>query len=534
MQGGLTVKRRISLFLSLALILACFPGCGRVIDNSGYEPTGDALLMDGQDPEDLIQDKEPQELTLAYCPSRSMNPLIGYNQNNRLLMSLIYQGLFATDNNGMSHPILCSAYYVTPDNRTWSFQIEPLATFSDGTRVTLEDVKASYDYARTESSYYKGRFTYVHDIQIEDNAIVFYLTTPYENLALLLDIPIVKAEDVSAEHPRGTGPYTFEEGLSGTYMAKNRNWWGRMEIAATADSIRLMEAETDAEIRDLFEFGDVGVVCTNPLSDSYADFRCDYELWDCDSGMFLYLACNVQYSKYFEDGYLRTVLTYAIDRQHIVDTYYHGHAQIATLAVSPSSKQYSKSLAAKYGYDSLKFISAIGGWQVPKFPDEPNRVLRILVNCDDSARLRAARDIAETLTEFGIPAGTLEYGGSTNPTYEVVLRAENWDMYLGQTRLPPTGDLSEFFRGWGNLKWGGLPHEDILTLCKESLANSGNYYNLVQLLADDGRIIPLLFGDFAVYAKRGLLPGLSPSRDNVFFYTMGKTMEGIRIETKYN
>lgn len=528
------MKRMLILLLVAAMAFCCLPGCGRVIDNSGYEPTGDALLLEGQEPEDLTKEEKPQELTLAYCPKRSMNPLIGYNQNNRLLMSLIYQGLFATDNNGTAYPILCADYYVTPDNRTWSFQIEPLATFSDGTRVTLEDVKASIDYARKESNYYKGRFTYLHEVKIEDNTIVFYLTTPYEKLPLLLDVPIVKAEDLTADFPRGTGPYIFHEGLNGFYLSKYKNWWGHMEIAATADTIPLREADTDAQVRDLFEFGDVGVVCTNPLSDSYADFRCDYELWDCDSGMFLYLACNVQYSKYFDDGFLRTVLTYAIDRQKLVDTHYHGHAQVTTLAVSPSSKHYSRSLASRYQYDSLKFISAISGWQVPKFPDDPKRMLRILVNCDDSARLRAARDIADALTEFGIPAGTLEYGGSTNPTYEVVLRAENWDLYLGQTRLSPTGDLTEFFRGWGNLSWGGLPHEDILNMCKESLANSGNYYNLIQLLADDGRIIPLLFGDFAVYAKRGLLPGLNPSRDNVFFYTMGKTLEQIRSETKYN
>lgn len=528
------MKRILAMLLILTLCMTMVPGCGREIDNSGYAPTGDALLMEGEEAVSVIDDTEQQELTLAYCPDRSMNPLIGYNHNNRLVMSLIYQGLFATDNRGNSFPILCKSYQVTPDNRTWSFEIEPLATFSDGSRVTLNDVAASYDYAKNSSSYYKGRFTFVQNIAVEDNLLVFYLTTPYENLPKLLDIPIVKAEDVEAEFPRGSGPYSFQMGLSGAYLAKNQDWWCGIEIAATDPSITLKEASTDAEIRDLFEFEDVSVVCTNPLSGSYADFRCDFELWDCDSGMFLYLGCNVLYSPYFEDGYLRKVLTYAIDRQHIMDQYYHGHAQIATLAVSPSSPYYSKSLAAKYEYDDLKFINAISSWQVPKFKDEPDRVLRILVNCDDSARLRAARDLAETLTEFGIPAGTWEYGGSTSPTYETVLRSNNWDLYLGQTRLPPNGDLSEFFRGWGNLSWGGIPHEDILSLCKESLANSGNYYNLMQMLADDGRVVPILFGTYAVYAKRGLLPGLDPSRDNVFFYKLNKTMESIQIETKYN
>ena len=246
--------------------------------------------------------------------------------------------------------------------------------------------------------------------------------------------------------------------------------------------------------------------------------------------MFLYLGCNVLYSDYFEDGVLRKVLTYAIDRDTIIDRYYHGHAQKATLCTPPSSVHYSESLASKYEFDSMKFIDAISSWTIPKDKDNPDRKLRLLVNCDDSARLRTARYIANALTEFGIPTGTLEYGATTKPTYETVLRANTFDIYLGQTRLGPNMDLSEFFRLWGNLSWGGIPNDNILSLCKESLANSGNYYNLMQLIADDGRIIPILFGTYAVYAERGLLPDLNPSRDNVFFYTLDKTMDSVIIK----
>lgn len=526
------MKRYIALMLALCMLLTLLSGCGKSNEETVYVPTGDALLMEGQDPEDLITEKEePQNLTLAYNPSRSMNPLIGYSYNNRVLFSLMYQGLFAYDSSNNVYPILCSGYSVTPDNQIWTFYVEPRATFSDGSTVTLDDVYASYQ-AAMESDYYKSRFTYyVNRFEINNGAIVFYLNSPFENFPLLLDIPIVKAADVAADNPRGTGPYELAEGLSGKYLRRLIDWWcGSAKVPATDDSIDLVEADTDSQIRDEFEFNDVGVVCTNPLSDNYADYRCDYELWDVNSGMFLYLGCNVLYSDYFEDGTLRKILTYAIDRDTIIDRYYHGHAQKATLCTPPSSVHYSESLASKYEFDSMKFIDAISSWNIPKDPDNPDRKLRLLVNCDDSARLRTARFIAEALTEFGIPTGTLEYGAATNPSYETVLRANTFDLYLGQTRLPPNMDLSEFFRLWGNLSWGGIPNDSILTLCKESLANSGNYYNLMQLIADDGRIIPILFGTYAVYAERGLLPDLNPSRDNVFFYTLDKTMESVIIE----
>jgi ABC-type transport system substrate-binding protein len=421
---------------------------------------------------------------------------------------------------------------MTEDMLSYTFYLEE-ATFSDGSRLTAGDVLASM-LAAMESPVYGGRFTHVEEVTVTENGGVnFRLDTACENLPILLDIPIVKAEDVDATHPRGTGPYEFAQGLSGAYLRKVLSWWVGKEIVAFDDSIDLVECTDEAMTRDEFQFGEVGVVCTNPLSDNYAEYRCDYELWDVDSGMFLYLGCNVLYSDYFDDGVLRQILTYAIDRATINAQFYHGHAQEATLAAPPSSPHYSQSLAEKYEFDSMKFIDEISGWTIPKDKDNPDRKLRLLVNCDDSARLRTARYIAAALTEFGIPCGTLEYGAATKPTYETVLRANTFDIYLGQTRLSPNNDLSEFFRLWGNLSWGGIPNDNILKMCKDTLENSGNYYNLLELVAEDGRIIPILFGTYAIYAQRGLLPDLAPSRDNVFYYSLGKTMEACQIQEEY-
>ena len=53
-------------------------------------------------------------------------------------------------------------------------------------------------------------------------------------------------------------------------------------------------------------------------------------------------------------------------------------------------------------------------------------------------------------------------------------------------------------------------------------------------MADDGRIIPILFCNYAVYATRGLLTELQPARDNVFFSTLGRTDEDAQIPIDYS
>ena len=527
------MKKILALLLSAAMLLSILSGCGTT-DNSSYVPTGDALFNEGDDLEEYLSNGEEEidVLTLGYYPDRSMNPLIAATYTNRVLLSLIYQGLFAVDSNYEVTPILCSRYQVDADNLVWTFYVETGAVFSDGTRLTINDVFASYEKARN-TDYYKGRFTHVTEISVtEDGGIRFKLDTPYENLPLLLDVPIVKASDVDAEFPIGSGPFIFTEEAAGPCLTRVESWWcTKAKLPTNAQTIALIDAVNPSELRDEFEFGDVSLACTDPCSDSYADYRCDYELWDCESGVFLFLACNVTYSDFFEDGKLRQIMTYAIDRETLVKENYNGLAQPATLPASPSFPYYNDALAARFEYDPIKFIDGLLEVNIPKDEEtKQKKVMKLLVNKDDSARLRTARDLAEHLTELGLACETAEYSGNT---YQQVLAANNWDICLGQTRLSATMDLTGFFAPWGSLYMSGITNGDIQEYNLLALENSGNYYNLHQKVAEHGSVVPVLFGNYAVYAHRGTLTDLEPARDNVFYYDLGKTMDGIRLDTVY-
>ena len=527
------MKRLLALALATVMLLGTFSGCGREIDNSGYVPTGNAILMEGQEPEDILpEEEETQQLTLAYYPDRSLNPIFGSDYTNRVLMSLMYQGLFAVDNKKNTTPILVGEYYVSGNNRNWTVYLDERATFSDGTPVRPQDVIATYQKAK-ENDYYKGRFFHLSDVVLSEDGrgVTFQMDTPYDNLALLLDVPIVKAGEVESNLPLGTGPYYFVEGSNGAHLQRVADWWcGDIKIPARDTTIDLVAVSSAAEIRDAFQFNgenSVSVVCTNPMSDSFVEYSCDYELWEIESGYFLYIGCNILYSDFFDDGTLRTFLTYGIDRETLAQDTYKGRVYSVTLPCAPTEVFYSNSLASNFQYDSLKFINKMASYRIPQ-KDGANKEMRLLVNSNDSARVRIARSIAKTLTDLGLPTTTLE---CNSYTYREAIKAQNFDIYLGMTRLSPTMDLTEFFRPWGEMGWGGLAHETLYSMNLNALENSGNYYNLYKKLGEDGRIIPIMFGYYAVYAQRGLMPDLSPSRDNVFYYSLGKTMEGTRMDS---
>lgn len=525
------MKRKLTALLALSMALSLFSGCGRQVDNSGYVPTGDAILMEGQEPEDIEKKEETQELTLAYYPDRSLNPVFGSDYTNRVLMSLMYQGLFAVDSKKNVTPILASGYRSSADNKTWVVYLDEKATFSDGSRVTPQDVVATYKRAK-ENDYYKGRFKFhLADVQVtDDGGIAFYMMNPFGNLPLVLDIPIIKESQLDETIPLGTGPYVFQQGVNGSYLQRNENWWCKgVEIPATDSAIALVSVTSPADIRDQFQFGELSLACTNPMSGSFAEYRCDYEMWEIESGQLMYIGCNIQWSDFYpEQKPLRTFLTYAIDRETLSKSIYRGMADPVTLPASPNESYYNQNLAQKYAYDSLHFVGELSQFTIPnKKEGGGKQTLRLLVNSDDSNRVQVARTLAKNLTEFGLTTETIE---KTTGGFRDVLVNGNYDIYLGMTRLPPTMDMSEFFRLYGELSWGGLPHETLRDMSLRTLEDVGNFYNFYKKLAEDGRVIPVLFGYNVVYAQRGLIPNLNPSRDNVFYYSIGKDMEASRVE----
>lgn len=64
----------------------------------------------------------------------------------------------------------------------------------------------------------------------------------------------------------GTGPYYAAVQDGETVLLPNPHWWQEYKAAVTVESITLVETDSPAAIRDDFEYGATGVVCTDPSS----------------------------------------------------------------------------------------------------------------------------------------------------------------------------------------------------------------------------------------------------------------------------
>lgn len=507
------MKRGFLILLSVLLVLSLLSGCA---PQTPYVPTGDGLGEQGDPQPGPAPEQTKQVLSLVYAPDKTLNPYTCADYTNRALFSLLYQGLFAVDRNYEASGILCRSFWVSRDLRTYIFYPEN-ARFSDGTVLTAADVAASLEAART-GPVYSGRLHNVERVSLtDDGGVCVELATPYENLPLLLDIPILKASQVAAEFPAGTGPYALEQGATGRFLRLRQDWWCKADLPVSAEKIPLVTAISAKDIRDKFELGGAGVVCANPGADSYVDFRSDHELWDCESGIFLYLGCRAK-SSVFSSEAVRQALTHAIDRDVLVREYYRTFAQAATLPASPSSPWYNRALADRYGYDPELFQAAL------QAEGMEGKSVVLLVNKADGRRTKVAQAVAQMLEACSLQVTVRAVSGAD---YTKALRNGNYDLHLGQTMLSPNMDLSAFFDSEGVLNYGGMSDAGVFALCQDALANSGNYAALHQAVLEDAMLCPVAFLSYAVYAQPDLVADFAPARDCIFYYTLGKNLESM-------
>ncbi len=491
------MKRLLCLMLSLGLLLG---GCGGAGESEPTEVTQPTV-------ESQEDSHETDWFTMAYFPEEGFNPYLCGNVSNRMLLSLVFQGLFSVDRDGQASAVLCGSYEMSDDGLTHTLTVAE-ATFSDGSLLRAADVEASLEAAR-DSDYYGGRFHGIDSILIlDENTVQITTDAPYENLPLLLDIPIVKQGQTENSNPIGTGPYILQLSGGEPALVRRTDWWCSAELPLERPLLSLEPGFSASEVRDAFAFGDVGISAADPGSDGYAAYRGDYELWEEETGIMLYLVCN-RSSAVFSNGSVRAALSYAIDRSGILADCYQGFGAVATLPASPNSPYYDRTLAGQITYDPQKLTDALAN------AGFTGRTVRLLVNKSDTVQVAAAQKIIHTLTECGL---NVELQTNSNKYFAEELEKGDFDLYLGMTKLSPNMDLSPFFAAKGALRYGGLADSSIAQVCLQALEHSRNYYTLHQMVLQDGQLVPILFRTYGIFAKRGLVEYLNPVRDWVFHY----------------
>lgn len=504
--------------LALALALGLC-GCSNpeAEDSALYATaTNNTEILSGVD--EPVQATPLENFAVSYLPEAGFNPFTCASTTNRTLFTFLYDSLFTITSDFQAEPVLCDTFSVSEDQQTYRFTLVPGVTFSDGSALSADDVVASLQAGRN-SKYYAGRLSHVSGVRALDGTTVeVTLDTPFENLPLVLDVPVVKAGTTDQDAPIGTGSYA----VSGSTLRRcTKDWHSRTPVIDVA-SISLLAADSPNQIRDDFEFGNTGLVCTDPNTAGSVGYHCNYDVWDCSTTIMQYIGFNCT-SGLFVNNALRTGMTYAIDRATLISQELDGYAEAASLPCSPCSPFYDATLAEQYAYSPTAFQTALQNSGALYTEDAPGT---FLVCSSDPAKVSTAQAIAKMLEEQGFYVNVKAVDFDT---YRSTLAAGNYDMYYGEVKLSANFDLSCFYTLDGSLNFGGIADSDIAQLCLDALKNSGSYQNLFTAVMDDGAICPVLFKNYAVYMSRDAVDYIAPAIDNALHVPSGRTLADANI-----
>lgn len=259
----------------------------------------------------------------------------------RDIKSLIYNSLVTLDANGEVIPYLAESWeWVSPT--ILEFKLHEGVTFHDGSPMTSDDVKFSYEriMAPETAAFLNSVFVQsIAAIETPDAQTVrLVLTEPNASILVQLALPdsaaIVSRAAVEGgldltRQPMGTGPFRFVEHEPGAYIVLERNPDYFIEGKPYADGVRISILRDEQSRANALMTGEVDVI--NFVSNAMAfriESRSDLELV-CSLSTITAIIFNTSHAP-FDDVRVRQAISYAVDRQAVLDAAYLGRGRQIT------------------------------------------------------------------------------------------------------------------------------------------------------------------------------------------------------------
>lgn len=338
------MKNRVltGVFLAFSLVLSACTGGGNVPSEQSQTnepaPSGEQAGS-GQDQAaaktELIvaAEQEPVGFDPHKVPAAS----------SARIYALVYDTLTKLDENLNLIPHLAEKWETSDDGKTITVTLAGGVKFHNGKDLTAEDVKYSFERILNPDtgSVAKSYFASLESVEVKDPAtVVFHLKHPdaafmaNTSSATTAIVP-VGAGDLTTE-TAGSGPYMLEKYESGQYvlMRKNPNYF-KPELGKF-ETIKFQIMKDEAERLAAIRAGKVDISSVSADSATLLKKSQGVEVKSYQSLEYSYLGINVK-KKPFDDPRVRQAISYAVDRNQIVQTVWKGEAEL-TGPIAPAAK----------------------------------------------------------------------------------------------------------------------------------------------------------------------------------------------------
>jgi len=258
--------------------------------------------------------------------SDSLSPVTGrWALSGHMEGSAIFDPLVTLDAKGEPAPFLAKSFSHSPDNRTWTFQLQSGVTFQDGEPFNAQAVVLNLNTYRTALITGKG-FEPITSVKAAGPlTVVVHVNQPWATFPAALVAqgaymvaPKTLADPNGGQHPIGTGPFMFKEWVPGDHLTvvRNPHYW-RKGLPYLDEIIFKPIPDAGTRLQAL-EDGTIDVT-DMVTSQQVAAIRADGSLHrlEYNRGEELFGVLNTQQPP-FDNIHARLALAYATNRDQLV------------------------------------------------------------------------------------------------------------------------------------------------------------------------------------------------------------------------
>lgn len=462
------------------------------------------LLQTGGDPLSGHNIDRQNAIVLSGGQPRTLDPALTHGGPDDAL-GHIFSGLVTLDQRLQVQPDLAAGWQIRDDRLVYTFFLRKNAVFHDGRPVTAQDVIFSWERAADPATGSDTAQTYLGDIvgvqeklagtavsisglrAIDDHTLEVRLVAPVVYFLEKLAYPVAFVVDENNVSQRnweyqanGTGPFTLQEWRDDDVLILARNDTFYREPAQISHLVYLLGPNLPLALYEQDEIDLVGVGgdtlarVQDPNDALSADLRQTVSLCTTVIGLNNHLPP-------LDDARVRQALTYALDRETLVSTFWRGSGLLAAGALPPGMPGY-------------------GGVTAP-LPFDPDKARALLAE----AGYADPADLG-TLTYY--TAGFDEVNGLV--TAVITMWQENLGLTIEPVLIDPftyndqlySGDIGHFFSsGWCADYPDPQNFLDILYHSGSGQNLSGYSNPAVDALLEQARTAPDVTARLALYAQ---------------------------------
>ena len=389
-------KKILAVVLAVLMMSAALSAC------SGGKETEEPAQTDQETAKPSAEPVTGGELTVGIAQDLddTLDPHKMVSAGTREVLFNVYEGLVKPDTKGNLIPAVASDYDISDTGDTFSFTLRDGVVFHDGSSVTAQDVVYSISRAaglETGTPLIDG-FDAVSSVEAtDDKTVVIKLKEPNIEFLALLTAAIIPDGSDPTTAPIGTGPFKYvsRSPQENIILEKFDAYWG---TPAYVDKVTYKVIDNAETLVMSLKSGVLDLVAhltsaqVKELGDGFTVLEGTMNLVQA-----VYLNNAVEP---FNNIKVRQALSYAIDRQMIMDYLADGRGAAVGSSMYPAFQKYFRpELVDYYTYDveKAKQLLAEAG-----YPD--GFEMDITVPSNYQPHIDTAVVIAEQLKQIGVTA----------------------------------------------------------------------------------------------------------------------------------